>query len=164
MATETGVSTDSPLARVALYSGCIYSEDSIGAERDRKLEKSIRYKMENELLEKLILEIDAAMKAMSTCLPDMEQNVATMKTGKGILIKRIAELITSAKWKAARSAWLRGGFIEIIHLMYSKRALNVEKAVVPYCVIEVSELVSLSTELQRSWQRRGMEVKELGAT
>lgn len=55
MAPEIDVIIDSPLTRVVLRNGLLATQGSVEAERDRLLEALNRYKMENELLKKLIL-------------------------------------------------------------------------------------------------------------
>lgn len=60
------VCVDSSSGKVALRSDLLPTEDSVDAERGRLLERLNRYKMENEQEQKLMLEKDVAMKAMST--------------------------------------------------------------------------------------------------
>lgn len=47
--------------------------------------------------------MEALMKAMSTCLLDMDKNVATRQKEKGLLSKSNAELPGSARWYGAKS-------------------------------------------------------------
>lgn len=82
---------------VALRSSLFVTDESAGATCDRLLEESDRYKMKNEHSKKLILEMDAAMRAMSTCLLDIEKKVPTLKTQKKILAKYNAKPLLSAK-------------------------------------------------------------------
>lgn len=71
MAPKIDFIIDSSSAGIALKNGILATENSCKAEHDHLLEKSIRFKMENELLEKLILDKNVAMKTMPTCLVDM---------------------------------------------------------------------------------------------
>lgn len=80
MAPEIDVSMSAPLAAVALRSDFLANEDSVEEEHDSLLMELNRFKVENEQFRKLILVTKAAMKAISTCLVDMEIEVATIKT------------------------------------------------------------------------------------
>lgn len=71
-----------------------------------------------DTLLRLILEKDATVKAMSTCLVDME-NVATVETEKGFLAKANSKLLSSASRKGAKSGRTGDSFIETILLCIS---------------------------------------------
>lgn len=77
--------------------GILVTEVSVKAERDPLLEELNRYRIKNEQSKKLILEVNAAIKAMSTRLVDLEQKVATIETVKRLLAKSSAELLSSAR-------------------------------------------------------------------
>lgn len=91
-------------------------------------------------LKKLIVEMDAAMKAMSAHFADMAQKVAITDREKGLLEKSSAELHSSATRKVAWSACMGGSFFELVPIMYLGFALRAEKGFVPYCRREVLEL------------------------
>lgn len=67
---------------MAPRSGILATKDSIDAERDRLLEDLNPYKLKNEQLRKVMLVMDALMKAISTCLQELETKVATNETEK----------------------------------------------------------------------------------
>lgn len=71
--SEMDVSIDSPAAKMVKSYGYLVTSDSIKTDSDRLLEKFYRNKIENKMLEKLIFENDAAVKAMHTCPLDMEK-------------------------------------------------------------------------------------------
>lgn len=77
--------------------GPLATEDGVEAERNRILETLDSYKIENELLKKLILKKDAALKAMSTCILDREKNVATIVTEKRLFSKANTDLRAFAR-------------------------------------------------------------------
>lgn len=87
-ATRIDINMYSPLARVAHRNVLLASEDSVDTERDRWLEKLNRYWMEKELLEKMILEQDAAMKVVSTSLLCMKKKQLKWKQNKKSCQKR----------------------------------------------------------------------------
>lgn len=66
--------------------------------------------MKNEQLEKLIMEKNAAMTYMSTCLLQMEKRVALNKSEKGRLSKSHTELFASAIRNETKSVCARNGF------------------------------------------------------
>lgn len=68
--TGNDPSMESILAGVALKSGVLASEDCIKAECYHFLEKSNRYEMKNEQLEKLKLEKDTILRRTSICILD----------------------------------------------------------------------------------------------
>lgn len=45
--------------------------------------------------------------------------------------------------------------------MYLRLEFNVEKAVLKYCSGEISKLMPFTSELRRSWNRKGEEMQEL---
>lgn len=73
---------DSSTARMALKSAFLTIENSEKAECDRFLKKLNCCKIKIPLLNKLILEKTAAMKAMSTHFLDMEKMVASVESEK----------------------------------------------------------------------------------
>lgn len=83
---------DSSLAKVALRSGLLVTKDGIKAERDRLQDALDCFKLEKELLMKLLFEKDVIMMAMSTCFVDMMKQAAKKKTDKGLLAKSNKEL------------------------------------------------------------------------
>lgn len=80
MAPETDVSLDAPSAAEALRNSRFATEISVEAEFGHLLKELNRFQLENKQLKKLVLEKDSTMKAISTCLVDIEKNVATVKT------------------------------------------------------------------------------------
>lgn len=64
---------DSSLVVMALKSGHSATKGSVEVEHYLALEKLNRYKLENDELKELILEKNAAMQTMSTCLLDVEK-------------------------------------------------------------------------------------------
>lgn len=64
---------DSSIALVALRCGLRATEESFKARRECFLEKLQCFQLGKDLLKKLILGKDAAMKAMSTCFANMEK-------------------------------------------------------------------------------------------
>lgn len=76
--------------------------DSVEVEFDRLLEQLNRNKLETEQFKKFILEKNAAIKVMSNCLVDMVRKIATIEIGKGFLAISDWELLSSARWKAAK--------------------------------------------------------------
>lgn len=62
------VSSNSSLVKAVPESGSLAFEDSVETECDCLLEELNRYEIENKQLKKLIWEIDAVVKAISTCL------------------------------------------------------------------------------------------------
>lgn len=71
----------------------------------------------------------------------MKRKEATKETGKRLLAKSNAELLSSVTREGAKSANTVESFIETIPLMYSRFALRVEKAIVPYCCRKIPELL-----------------------
>lgn len=74
--------------------------------------------MKNELFKKLILEMDATMKAVSTCLVDMEKKVAFPETENELPAKSLAKLLSSSAWSEAKSARTEESFIETFSPTY----------------------------------------------
>lgn len=72
------------------------SENSVRIDRDQLLKEINCYKLENEQFRTLIVEMDAATKARSTCLVNMEENVATIETEKELQAKSNTELLSPA--------------------------------------------------------------------
>lgn len=72
------------------------TEDRVNAEYDPSPEKLNCYEIKNQQLKKSIFGINAAMKAMNTCLLGMNIKVATNKTEKAILEKSNKVLHVSA--------------------------------------------------------------------
>lgn len=73
MAPVIDVSTDSPLAGVALRSFLFAIEDSVDVVRDRLLEVLNCYKVKIEQLKNSILEKNTALEAVLTFLLDMKK-------------------------------------------------------------------------------------------
>lgn len=71
------------------------------------------------------------MKAMFTCLEEIEIKVAIMETEKEFLKKADAKLFSWATRKGAKSARTGDSFTEIIPLRYLGFALHFEKGIVP---------------------------------
>lgn len=161
MAPEMEVNTDSPLAGLALRNGLLATDGSMEAELHSLSERLNRFRIENEQLEKLILEKDAEMKAKFTCQVYMEIKVATFKREKGILTKYNSELLSFARCKGAKSTCTGEGSIETIHPMFLGLAFHVQKAIVLYCCKEIFELVLLISQPRRGWRMRGKDVQEL---
>lgn len=99
--------------------------------------------MENDQLETLPFVKDAAMKALSTCLVDVDKKWAKMKIENVLLEKPNAKRISFVTRNGARSVCTGEGFIETIHPIYSGFALHVEKTIMLHCCEEASELVFL---------------------
>lgn len=96
MATGIDDSLDSHLTSVEQKNGHPDVGNSIEVERDRLLDELSRYKIENER-ERMILEKNVVVKAISTRLLDMKIKAATIKTEKGLLTKSTEELLTFAR-------------------------------------------------------------------
>lgn len=96
----------------------------------------------------MMLEKDAAKKAMSRCLLLIEEKVASVETEKKFLSKLIAELLASARWKGAKSAHTRKVLFKTILPMKSEIALHLGKTNVPYCCKKVSEPHFSTSKLQ----------------
>lgn len=88
--------------------------------------------MESEQLEKLILEKDVTMKAMSTCLVDMKENVASVETEIELRAKSNPRPLSSATRKGAISARTGDSYIETITSVCLRFAF-LENAIAPYC-------------------------------
>lgn len=73
--------------------------------------------------------------------------MATAETEKGLLAKYIAEPLSSATPKRAKTAHTAESFTETIPLTYLAYTRLVENEIVPYCCRKVSELVSFTSEL-----------------
>lgn len=89
-------SINSFLGRVALRSDLHRTEGSVEKERDCFLEKLNHCITGNEQFKKMILEMNAAIKAMSRSLVDMQTKDATVKTETEFLLNSNAALLASA--------------------------------------------------------------------
>lgn len=144
MRPETDGSMNSLLVGVAPRSDFLAAEDSMKIEVDLQLKKESRYKLENERLKNFILEKDAALKAMSIRLVDMENNDAIFKTEKGCLAMSHAELLSFATRKGAKSTRTRDTvLLKSIPPMYLGFARYVMKAIVPYFCSKILRLLLL---------------------
>lgn len=112
------ISMNSPLARKALGSGSPATEDGKGIDHVHLQEESNRYNMGHKQIKRLISKKDAAMKTMFACLVDIERKSASMKTEKGILPKSVAELLSSATRKRAKSIRTGDSFIKTLTAIY----------------------------------------------
>lgn len=71
--SKMDVSVDALTARRALRGGILAYEDNVETACDCLLETLNRYGMENEQLKNLLLDKDAVMTAMCTCILEMEK-------------------------------------------------------------------------------------------
>lgn len=148
MESEIDVGMSFALAGVELRIVLLATEDSVEAQRDHLLEESNRYEFEIEQLNKLIKKKDATMKAIYICV---------------IQISRRKQL-QSKQGKCFWQNQMQNNFIQQNEKWYLLFAFRVEKSMVLYCYKEVSVLYSSTSELPRSWGRRGEYIKGLRAS
>lgn len=114
---------------MVLRRSLLATDDSVRAERDRLLEQLNRFKLENERIMKLILELDAVMKGMSTCFVDMKKNLATVKTENWFLVNFNAELLSLSTRKGAKSTRMEDNYIKTIPSTCLGFALHTEMVI-----------------------------------
>lgn len=85
-----------------------------------------------------------------------------MEIENGLPAKPNSKLLPSTTRKEAKSARTGNNIIETIPPVYSGLSHNVEKAIVFYRFREIDEILSFSSGLRRSCQRRGKNVQEIG--
>lgn len=77
------------------------------------------------------------------------------------MLKRKEELFPFLSRPTTSRDWVTDKLIKTNSLMYLKFELYPEKAIIKYCVREVSELVPFILEQERNWRRTGEEVKKI---
>lgn len=118
--------------------------------------------MDNLQLKRIDIEKYVSIESISTCLVDMEKEVAKSKQMKSFWEILTQNYIFQRLGKLLRVPARGDSFIETIPSLYLEFALHVDKSIVPYCCRKPLWASSLILELRRSWRRCDKNVQDLG--
>lgn len=115
------------------------------------------YMMENEKLEKMLLEKEIEMKAMTWTVASSERTVKCLKTEKSPLMHRRKEVFSCLLQKITSSGQITAILLKYIPPVYIELIVNVGNVILKYFRREVSELVPFISKLRKSWKRKSDE-------